>query len=198
MSCRIFTIPGKGFPLFCASKINYMPRILLFIIISSATLSPMSCNSENKPAEPVVTAVEQPASTEIKGIPVLDKLVGTWQSKNGKNFETWTKAGNGNYAAAAYSVRGKDTSWNEQASIYPKDNNWVFENTVRGQNDGKTITFTSSLINENSIQFSNPEHDFPTDVNYTIADENTLHAFIIGPNSKGGKDTIPFNYTRVK
>jgi len=25
-----------------------------------------------------------------------------------------------------------------------------------------------------------------------------LNAFIIGPNNKGGKDTIPFNYTRIK
>jgi hypothetical protein len=75
---------------------------------------------------------------------------------------------------------------------------WVFENTVKGENDGKSVKFVSTKLTENSIQFSNPEHDFPNDVNYTVADENTVRAFIVGKNNKGGLDTIPFNYTRVK
>jgi len=54
------------------------------------------------------------------------------------------------------------------------------------------------FLNETIVQFSNPAHDFPTDINYTVADANTLRAFIVGPNNKGGKDTIPFNYIRVK
>ena len=87
--------------------------------------------------------------------------------------------------------------WKESARIFPENNNWVFENKVQGQNDGKTTRFTSTLLNETSVQFSNPAHDFPTDINYTVADPNTINAFIIGPNNKGGKDTIPFNYTRV-
>ena len=69
---------------------------------------------------------------------------------------------------------------------------------MKGQNDGKAIKFTSIILNEKTVQFSNPQHDFPTDINYTVADANTVNAFIIGPNNKGGKDTIPFNYTRLK
>ncbi|HEX7846271.1 MAG TPA: hypothetical protein VF476_10770, partial [Chitinophagaceae bacterium] len=82
--------------------------------------------------------------------------------------------------------------------VYPENSNWVYENKVTNQNDGKAIKFTSTKMSDNSVQFSNPAHDFPTDINYTVADANTVNAFIIGPNSKGGKDTIPFNYTRHK
>jgi hypothetical protein len=69
---------------------------------------------------------------------------------------------------------------------------------VKSQNEGKAVKFTSTFLNETSVQFSNPVHDFPTDINYTVTDDNTLRAFIVGLNNKGGKDTIPFNYIRVK
>ena len=69
---------------------------------------------------------------------------------------------------------------------------------MKGQNEGKAVKFTSTFLNETSVQFSNPAYDFPTDINDTVTDANTIRAFIVGPNNKGGKDTIPFNYIRVK
>jgi hypothetical protein len=124
--------------------------------------------------------------------------VGLWKSEDGKIFERWAKNDNGTYQSRVFSLNGSDTSWNEQATIYPENDKWVFENTVRGQNEGKAVKFTSTFLNENSVQFSNPAHNFPADVNYTVADANRVNAFIAGPNNKGEKDTIPFNYTRVK
>ena len=53
-------------------------------------------------------------------------------------------------------------------------------------------------MNENTIQFSNPEHDFPNDINYTLQNNQTINAFIVGRNKKGGFDTILFNYKRIK
>lgn len=158
----------------------------------------IACNNEknNSPATETISDTAKKESVPA-GHLVFEKLVGTWKSEDGKSFEEWSKNEKG-YQSRAYSVKGADTSWNEQASIYPENNQWVFENTVKGQNDGKAIKFTSSILTGHQVQFSNPAHDFPTDINYTVADVNTIHAFIVGPNSKGGKDTIPFNYTRVK
>ena len=135
---------------------------------------------------------------EIPPPPVFEKLVGTWKNENGRSFERWTRSKDGHYRSDVYSLKGTDTSWNEKADIYAENGKWVFENTVKDQNDGKAVKFTSILLNDNTVQFSNPAHDFPTDVNYTLADLNTLHAFIIGPNSKGGRDTLPFNSRRVQ
>jgi hypothetical protein len=127
---------------------------------------------------------------------VFDKLIGTWQNEDGKSFERWAKTSNENYSAVGFTIKGTDTSWNEQASIYQLNGNWVFEHKVQGQNEGRSIKFTSSKISSQMVQFSNPAHDFPIDINYSIVDSNTLKAFIIGPNDKGGKDTIPFNFKK--
>jgi hypothetical protein len=114
-----------------------------------------------------------------------------------KALNNGQKKESGGYQAVGFTGMLNDTSWNERADIYQENGNWIFENTVREQNDRKAVKFTSTFINDTAVQFSNPAHDFPTDVNYTIADINTLRAFIIGPG-KNGRDTIPFNYVRVK
>ena len=129
---------------------------------------------------------------------VFDKLVGVWRSEDGKSFEQWTKNADGSFHSRVFSINGTDSTFNEEANIYKENGKWIFENSVKGQNDDKAVKFTSSIITDNSVQFSNPNHDFPTDINYTVANANTLNAFIIGPNKTGGRDTIPFNSTRIK
>jgi hypothetical protein len=164
--------------------------ILTFLFITS--LLP-ACNNNEK------TNTDEAKKTTAAGKPIVfDKLVGTWKKEEANSFEKWSRNDDGTYTAVAFTIKGTDTSWDENARIFPENNNWVFENTVRGQNDGKAIKFTSTKLDDNSVQFSNPAHDFPTDINYTLPDANTVNAFIVGPNSKGGKDTIPFNYTRHK
>ena len=155
----------------------------------------MACNDTRSGS--AKTTETNTANNETKEL-VFDKLVGLWKSEDSRSFEQWDKNTDGSYQSRVYSIKGVDTSWNEKANIYPENDNWIFENTVKGQNDGKAVKFTSTILNEKTVQFSNPQHDFPTDVNYTVPDANTLNAFIIGPNNKGGKDTIPFNYTRIK
>ena len=166
------------------------------LIASMLILAIVACDDKKSDAEKKSETVAA-NNNELKQLP-FDKLLGIWQSEDGKSFEEWTKNENGTYQSRAYSVKSTDTSWNEQARIYPENENWVFENTVKGQNDGKAVKFTSTKLNEITVQFSNPQHDFPTDINYTVPDANTLNAFIIGPNNKGTRDTIPFNYTRIK
>jgi len=174
-------------------KANQLLLIVQSICIFYLIVSTLACsNPGGSTTEKKDTSAPPPQPL------IFDKLTGVWQSEDGKSFERWTKNDNGSYRSVGFSIKGNDTSWNEQANIYRENGNWIFENTVKGQNDGKAVRFTSSFLNENSVQFSNPAHDFPTDVNYTVADANTLRAFIVGPNNKGGKDTIPFNYIRVK
>ena len=189
MVCRFFVFTDM---INFTQKMKTVNQPLIFksVIAFSLMLCISSCNNhEGKRAN---------ADTVTSQQLLFDKLVGTWQSENGNTFEQWTKKENGSYQSVVFSVKEKDTLYNEQAKIYKQNENWVFENRVKGQNDGKAVQFISSILNENSVQFSNPAHDFPTDINYTLTDSTTLKAFIIGPGSKDGKDTIPFNYTRVK
>ena len=170
-------------------QLHYIfPSLNILIIIAGA----IACNSSGSSTNTESNTTIQPLQQIV-----FDKLAGTWQSEDAKSFERWTKNDNGTYRSFGFSIKGSDTSWNEQANIYRENDNWVFENTVNGQNEGKAVKFTSTILNESSVQFSNPVHDFPTDINYTVADVNTVKAFITGPNNKGGRDTIQFNFTRV-
>jgi hypothetical protein len=156
-----------------------------------------ACNNESSDTGKTINS-RPDTVLKVKEHLVFDRLTGTWQSEDGKSFERWTKIEDGSYRSVVFSVKGTDTSWNEQAHIYPENDKWIFENTVKGQNDDKPVKFASGLLNKNSVEFSNPAHDFPTSVHYTLPDANTVNAFITGPDAKGGKDTIRFNYTKVK
>jgi len=169
-------------------KLNCFIAILIFNTLLAA------CS--NSGSEKVDTAAPKTMAADLAPL-VFDKLIGTWLLEDGKTFEQWTRNADGTYQSIVFTLKEKDTSYNEKAKTYKENENWVFENTVYGQNDGKAIKFTSSKLTDITVQFSNPAHDFPTDINYTLPDANTINAFIIGPNKSGGKDTIPYNYKRV-
>lgn len=181
------------------------PQSLLLILAISASiilaLSAFiaSCNNKNASTSSEMKSTTSKDSASASAAPsVFDLLIGTWKHSNGRLFERWTRNDNGTYNSVVYTLKGSDTSWRERASIYPERDKWIYENLVAGQNAGKPVKFTSIFITANSVQFSNPAHDFPTDINYTLPDANRVNAFIVGPNNKGGKDTILFNYTREK
>lgn len=150
----------------------------------------------NNPDNTVANTTTKNSSVPARQL-VFDRLVGVWQSDDAKTFERWSKNENGTYLSVVFSVTENDTSWKEQASIYPENDQWIFENKVSGQNDGQAVRFSAAVVGETAVQFSNPAHDFPTDIHYTVPDANTVNAFIAGPNKKGGRDTIPFNYKRI-
>lgn len=80
----------------------------------------------------------------------------------------------------------------EEVKIVNEAGKWNFITQVKGQNKGKSITFTSTLLMDTMVQFENPAHDFPRMVNYRLVSSNILRAFISGTT-----DTIYFNYSRV-
>jgi len=188
---HFYNLENYPAPILHATKTNNMKAFLILSLLIVIT----ACNDEKNEQEKSAEAT--PVSSESKQL-VFDKLVGLWKNPEADNFEQWIKNSDGTYRSKGFSVKGADTSWNEQASIFSENNNWVFENTVKGQNDGKAVKFTSTIFNDKTVQFSNPQHDFPTDINYTVVDANTVNAFIVGPNKNGGKDTIPFNFIRIK
>lgn len=158
-----------------------------------------ACNNEKDKTSEAGKNETPAASAPATGTLVFDKLVGTWKREDSEEvFERWTKKDDGTFTSTGFTVNNKDTSWNEFVNIYKEGSNWIFETSVKGQNNGKPVKFTSSSISDNNVVFSNPAHDFPTDISYTVADANTVNAFIVGPNQKGGKDTIPFNYRRAQ
>ncbi len=128
---------------------------------------------------------------------LFEKLTGTWQVEKRNHFEQWSKKSDGTYECKGFKVVGKDTSFYEKATIYPDRSNWVFENTVNDQNEGRPVKFISTFLTPSIVHFSNPEHDFPTDIQYEMTGDNTLKAFISGPGKNNLQDTIYFYFKRV-
>lgn len=109
-------------------------------------------------------------------------LQGSWITDDSSSIETWALDG-GELKGNSYSNReGKIT---EQLSIRSKDGQLVYEATVSGHNDGKTISFVLQSVKADSLHFSNPEHDFPTDIVYVKNPDNSLSCRVFSSSNKG-------------
>lgn len=158
--------------------------LLLFALVVLSCDSPKNKLGENSdsssPAEPVL----------------FDRFIGTWQNKTFGNYEKWQKVNDGEFVAMAFTVNEADTVIQETVKVYKEAGNWVYEVTVKNQNDGLPVKFTANSVTANQVNFSNPTHDFPTDINYSY-DGHSLQAFIAGIGKDGMRDTIPFAFERV-
>jgi len=123
---------------------------------------------------------------------VFDKFLGTWKLDGEEQYEQWRKNENGSYSSRMFTVSGKDTTIREEVKIVPEDGKWNFITIVKGQNKGKAVLFTSSVLMDSLVQFENPAHDFPRIINYRLSSSDTLSAFISGTS-----DTIYFHFSRV-
>ena len=127
----------------------------------------------------------------------FDRLLGLWQNVESKSYERWSKNSDGTYRSVGFKIVAADTVYTERVDLRQVNGQWSSENSVVGQNEGKAIPFSVTKLSSDEVHFSNPKHDFPTDIHYRMSDDNTIEAYIVGPNSTGSFDTIPFNFKRV-
>ncbi len=167
-----------------------MNNRLILLLSALSLFSACESNSTNKPSD-------NPSQEKLEQVILFDRLIGLWKNEDGKSYERWTKNADGSYLSVGFQVKNADTVYTERVYIHRKNGQWISENTVPEQNDGKAIKFTVTKLTQNEAHFNNPIHDFPTDIHYYLADENTIHAFITGPNQSGSRDTIPFNFVRI-
>jgi hypothetical protein len=123
---------------------------------------------------------------------VFNKLIGTWMLTDSSQFEQWQRNMDGSFRSRMFSIEGNDTAIAEEVSIYEADHKWHFKVSVKGQNKGEPVVFSSTKLTESSVQFENPEHDFPRLVNYEVLPDNKMRAFIASES-----DTIYFNFKKL-
>lgn len=149
-------------------------------LIAICILICMSCSNTEKMGE------------DKKPDLVFDKLIGIWKLADEDQYEQWKKNEDGSYSSKMFAVEGKDTNVMEDVKIIKEADKWHFETIVKDQNKGKSVTFTSTILQDTLVQFENPAHDFPRMINYRLDSENNMQAFIGGTT-----DTIYFNFSRV-
>lgn len=122
-------------------------------------------------------------------------LIGTWEHRPapGKSiYETWTRAGGETLSGTSYMLRDKDTLVFETIKLVQKNEQLLYIATVRRQNNGVPVAFTSKKISDTELVFENPEHDFPQTIRYTRIGTDSLVAEISGTkNGTERKQTFP-------
>ena len=122
-------------------------------------------------------------------------LVGCWEVSAGELMieEHWMAVRGGTMLGMSRTVRGGELVGYELLLLHKEESGWVYEAHPSGQ---PTASFRSSVINDTSMVFSNPDHDFPQTITYFRISSDSLLARIAGDRS-GRLHQVEFPYRRV-
>lgn len=123
----------------------------------------------------------------------LDWLVGHWCGGGDGKFieEHWLDARGDVLLGLSRTVRGPKTASFEFLRIEWLDGVPSYIAQPQGQ---PPVSFKLKASGQGWARFENPEHDFPTRVEYRRTQDG-LHAQIAGPGKDGKEMAIPFHYT---
>lgn len=137
----------------------------------------------------VVTSLAISASITLQSgeIDQAGWLIGTWENKTSKGsiYETWSKINSNEFSGKSYIVKESDTIVFETIQLIQERNGLLYIPTVKSQNEGLPVPFTSTAISDTRLIFENLKHDFPKIISYTKITADSLVAEISG--TKDGK-----------
>ena len=122
------------------------------------------------------------------------RVEGTWKMENAEVYERWHGA-DGSYAGEVFILDGRDTLNVEFLTLQHQGSNVIYTALVPDQNEGIPVSFT--LVSSDSLHwaFENPDHDFPTRIEYHILGDDSLLAVVSG-KEEGKEKSIRFNYRK--
>lgn len=158
-------------------------KTTFYAIAVLAAISTISC----KEAHDAKLPPAEPAPKSFSEINKADWFLGRWEnnSKEGNMSEIWTKENDSTFHGESYFVIGKDTVFAESVRLWQKENQLIYEVSVKGQNDEKPIDFALTSSSDKQLVFENPKHDFPSKITYNKITNDSLVAEISG--MKDGK-----------
>jgi len=119
-----------------------------------------------------------------------DWLIGTWghTSRDGTLLEIWDKANDTLYKAKSYFIIETDTVFAENVDLGESNGKLTYTVSVKGE---KPVPFVMTSIDDKTMVFENPEHDFPSKITYTKVNNDSLVAVISGKeNGKAASQTF--------
>lgn len=137
----------------------------------------------------IFVSCQKKETVEKDKIKKADWLIGNWEntSPDGLLTENWEKVNDSTFSATSYFIKAKDTIHFESIVLAQKGEALTYIATVKGQNDGKSVSFPSTLETDKQMVFENPKHDYPQKITYTKGTNNTMTAEISG--KLNGKQT---------
>lgn len=150
----------------------------IYAIAILAVISTTSCKEAHDAKLPPV----EPVAKKYSEIEKADWFIGRWEnnSKEGNMSEIWTKENDSTFHGESYFVIGKDTVFAESVKLFQKNNQLIYEVSVKNQNDEKPVEFAMTSSSEKQLVFENPKHDFPNKITYNNRGNDSLVAEISG------------------
>ena len=124
----------------------------------------------------------------------FDYLIGSWIRTNEKpdrnTFENWKKISPIEYQGSGFTIKDKDTIWQEDVILSKTNTDWKF--TVTDKKEKNQVTFNLTKILNDEFTCENQENEFPKIIRYK-KDGELLKAAI-----EGGDMKITFEFKKIK
>jgi len=129
-------------------------------------------------------------------------LEGTWASlgsDSSEHGEVWTRQNDTVYAGYGFRTRnGSRVITETLALVLRNDSSW-YSARVREQNDNRVIRFRLTALDTAGFVCENPDHDFPTRIEYmhrgTFPNDSVV-AVVSGPGEGNNRHEITFAFGR--
>ena len=127
--------------------------------------------------------VQQPLGSAFEE---LQWLTGTWDRTNvrpGRSaFEEWKRSTDSSYVGRGVTIAGTDTVFVEGLELRLTEDAIYYIATTPG--NAKPVPFLVTEVAKTSFKSENPDHDYPTRIDYDFRDGH-LHATISGGDESG-------------
>ena len=162
---------------------------LLFFL--SIVLFLLACN-DSDPQPPKVEAMQFP----------LERLAGSWEdvSKDNAFYEEWEMIGEKHLQGRGYVLSSQDsaaadTVFIERLQIVEMGKYLKYIVQLSGGSNDEQVEFTMNEVDENSITFANPLHDFPKIITYEIVSNMEMRVYLDGKKD-GAFGETRFSFVR--
>lgn len=138
-------------------------------------------------------------TTQTDDIKKVEWLIGTWENitPRGSIYESWSKINDIEFSGKSYVLRDDETIVLETIQLVQEQDGLFYIPTVKNQNEGMPVRFSTKTISETKVIFENPQHDFPQFISYTKITSDSLVAEIWGTRN-GQKRKLTFPMKRVE
>lgn len=159
------------------------------ILLATASCKENSKDDTNPSENNVLEASVQNASW----------LIGNWGNTlpDGSFIEKWTKESDSVYKAESYFIANNDTLFAEYVTLGKINDTLAYTVTVPGQNNEKPVSFKLISMSGNKLVFENPQHDYPSKIEYIKITADSIVAVISGAK-KGKQASETFAMARLK
>ncbi|MBN1949058.1 MAG: hypothetical protein JW784_04895 [Candidatus Cloacimonetes bacterium] len=121
------------------------------------------------------------------GLEDFNWLLGTWLTNNDTfSFEeSWQIINDSTYLGHGVMIEAGDTVFSEKLALKVIEGEIFYLALDPEQNKSEEISFRLTESKHHHLVFSNPEHDFPTSIEYKLVNDTTLFIKLSGRNNRG-------------